>query len=137
MENEIDIFHRILLRSILKIHYPYIISNDDLYSRTKEIPWSLIIKKRRFSWIGHMLRLPDEAPVKIALSECLESNRKKVGVGNKLTLIKAFNNQLIEVDNTLNLACETTKALAEDRGFWRKTAYGLAVVSTKDVNAEQ
>lgn len=35
-EHEIDIFHRSLLRKILKIYYPHIISNDNLYIRTNE-----------------------------------------------------------------------------------------------------
>src|SRR6266581_2799535 len=49
LENEIDVFQRILLRRILKIKYPYIITNENLYKRTKIIPWTkeIIIKLRK------------------------------------------------------------------------------------------
>ncbi len=38
--DRIDIFHRYLLRKVLKIQWPYTISDDTLYQRTKEEKWS-------------------------------------------------------------------------------------------------
>ena len=91
LENEIDIFHRKLLRNILRIFYPHIISNDELYRRTKEVQWSKLLKQKRFKWTGHMLRLPETTPVRLALTEAQKCNKKKVGLVNKLTLIKQYN----------------------------------------------
>ena len=54
LEKEIDVFHRKLLRQILKIKWPYIITNEAVYDRTKEIKWSQKIKKRRLASTGHM-----------------------------------------------------------------------------------
>jgi len=47
LENDIDIFHRKLLRRILKIFYPFTIRNETLYYRTNESKWSNKIKTRR------------------------------------------------------------------------------------------
>ena len=45
IEHEIDVFHRKLLRYILKIYYSYTISNTKLYTRTEELEWSVLIKQ--------------------------------------------------------------------------------------------
>ena len=132
IEHEIDVFHRKLLRYVLKIYYPYTISNNELYTRTKEIEWSILIKQKRFKWTGHMLRLPETTPVRLALTESLKISKKKAGQGNRLTLVKLYNKDLAEVDSKLSLACDLTHNLAEDRDWWRQKAKGLAVVSKKD-----
>ena len=41
-----------------------IIDNHSLYVITGAVPWSLVIKRRRLSWFGHMVRLPDDTPAK-------------------------------------------------------------------------
>jgi len=64
LENEIDIFQRGLLRKILTIKYPRIISNEKLHKITKEMNWSHKIKIR-LTFLGHILRLPDNAPARI------------------------------------------------------------------------
>src|SRR5207244_5476442 len=83
LENVINVFQRNLLRKILKIKYPDTIRNSVLYKKTKEVPWSKKIRIRRLRWCGHLLRLPDKAPAKIALNEIIKvdkvnkrSNRK-------------------------------------------------------------
>ena len=45
LENEIDVFQRNILKKIMKIKYPIIIKNDELYDRTNETPWSKVIIK--------------------------------------------------------------------------------------------
>jgi hypothetical protein len=82
--NDIDIFQRKLLRRILQIFYPSIISNDDLYKKTQTTPWSKRIRLRRLNWLGHLLRLPTDTPARKALDRYLEEAKRPRG-GQKLT----------------------------------------------------
>ena len=45
--DEINAFHRKQLRYSLNIHYPKVITNENLYEMTQVKPWSEIIKSRR------------------------------------------------------------------------------------------
>ena len=55
LERSIDSFHWRLLRKVIHVTWPRVITNEELYKRTKVTPWSLIICKRRLSWFGHLL----------------------------------------------------------------------------------
>nr|KAG5693360.1 hypothetical protein BaRGS_017653 [Batillaria attramentaria] len=44
------------LRNILNIRYPLVITNKDLWERTRQVPIEQEIKKRKWGWIGHTLR---------------------------------------------------------------------------------
>ena len=66
-EGKIDSFQRRLLRRyVLNISWPKIIKNDDVYTRTQQLPWSCKIKSRRLNWFGHLMRLDDRTPAKRA-----------------------------------------------------------------------
>ena len=54
----IQTFINTCLRRILKIHWPDIISNQDLWKRTRQQPIEVDIFQRRWKWIGHTLRSP-------------------------------------------------------------------------------
>ena len=47
------------LRRILNIHWPEKISNKELWKRTNQMPPTVEIQKRRWTWIGHTLRKED------------------------------------------------------------------------------
>ena len=79
LESTIDVFQRNLLRQILKIRWPDKISNEQLYKMTNQKPWSQEVKKRRISWYGHLMRLPEETPAKRALREYQRYVRKPRG----------------------------------------------------------
>ena len=49
------------LRRILNIHWPEVISKEELWRRTEEIEMSVQIKRRKWKWIGHTLRKGNEA----------------------------------------------------------------------------
>ncbi len=117
--DRIDIFHRYLLRKVLKIQWPYTISNDTLYQRTKEEKWSIKIQQRRLSWLGHLLRLPHEAPAQRALKEALIPAKRPPG-RPKTTWISSINQDLLDIDPTLKLGESKLQELAEDRSRWRK-----------------
>ena len=46
---------------------------------TKQKPWSITIKKRRLSWAGHLMRLNEHTPARIALNKFAEPHKNKVG----------------------------------------------------------
>jgi hypothetical protein len=43
------------LRRILHIHWPEVISSEELWKRTEEIGISTQIKRRKWNWMGHTL----------------------------------------------------------------------------------
>jgi len=55
------------LRRIMNIHWPEVISNEELRRRTEEIEMSIQIKRRKWKWLGHKLRKGNEAIEREAL----------------------------------------------------------------------
>jgi len=55
------------LRRILNIHWPEVISNEELWRRIGEIEMSMQIGRRKWNWIGHTLRKGHEAIEREAL----------------------------------------------------------------------
>jgi len=53
------------LRFILRIWWPHIISNKDLWKATGQEDINLEIRKRKFRWIGHTLRKEDVEILKL------------------------------------------------------------------------
>ena len=66
---KIDAFHRKLLKRLLNIYYPRMISNMNLYNYTNEVPISLLILKRRWLFFGNLLRQNHMAPFNVLLRE--------------------------------------------------------------------
>ncbi len=60
-------FHTKDLRRILKVFWPNKISNEDLLSRCKQEDMATTIMKRRWRWIGNVLRSEDGSIIKTAL----------------------------------------------------------------------
>ena len=116
-KNCIDVFHRSLLRKILKIKWPFKIRNEVLYGRTREEVWTEKIERRRLKWTGHLLRLPQSSPAQVALvqSQKCNKNQKKT---NKLTWLKQTNKQLSSIEINLSLEKPNIRRLAEDREWW-------------------
>ena len=67
LESQRETFHGRLFRKVIHVTWPTVITNEELYKRTKKTPWSLTICKRRLSWFGHLLCLPSETPAKRSL----------------------------------------------------------------------
>jgi len=119
LAGDIDIFQRSLLRKILDIKWPRKISNKDLYNKTKSLEWSKKIQKRRLIWVGHLLRLPEDAPAKQALAECIRKVKRPRGKP-KATWLGNVGKELSE----LNLNFETAKEIAQERPKWRDIVDG-------------
>ena len=107
INKNIDGFHRRQLRYALNIIYPKEISTEELYKETKVEPWSIVILRRRMSWLGHLLRLPIETPARIALDEALKPSKKPRG-HPKLTWITLI---IKDLTNIGILKQETTEEI--------------------------
>ena len=114
LEHKIDVFHRSMLRRLLKIIWKDKITNEELYEKTNQEKWSETIKKRRLHWFGHLMRLPDETTAKQALRECERKTRKPQG-RPKLTWLKQIRNQIEE----MKLNYQDIETLTSDRFMWR------------------
>ena len=116
-EQEIDVFQRKLLRRLLKMHYPYKISNEDLYERTNEKSWHSKIEARRLRLLGHLLRLDEETTARKALTESMRKVKRPQG-RPKETWLSMIEKQLkginLSIHNTHNII-----QLAENRKLWR------------------
>ena len=115
MKNQIDSFHRRLIRShVLNIRWPKIIKNDSVYERTKLEPWSKHIDLKRMKWFGHLMRLSPETPARQALKAVMQPSKRPRGKP-KLTWIKLMNNQL----ESNGMSWELAGNKAKDRVMWR------------------
>ena len=107
-------FHRKLLRKLLNIKWPKQITNEDLYSKTKEKPWSNIIAEQRIRWLGNALRLPENTPAKMALTESIRHVERPRG-RPQTTWLQSVKKQLSEI----NITWEKASLLAQDPQQWR------------------
>ena len=114
LSNKVDVFQRKLLRRMLNIKWQDKVTNEDLYRRTKLTPWSTTIKGRRISFYGHVMRLPEDTPVRKAIDEAKRAVKMPRGQ-QKLTWLKLVERDLKE------LGIEGDgMGIAQDRLIWRK-----------------
>ena len=59
---KLDVVHRRHLRSILKIKWPGVVSNKNLYERCQTEPLSAKVERCRWRMFGHVLRGPVDGP---------------------------------------------------------------------------
>ena len=117
LEDKIDVLQRSFLRRIIGVSRADRISNDKLYEKTKTVPWSKIIRKRRTRFLGHILRLPETTPVRKALTEYLRPVKRDPGRPQTTwwsLIIKDL--KQIGISNT---SLDNLLALAADRDSWR------------------
>ena len=100
VNKKIDSFQRRLLRKVLKVKWPRILTNEEVYKITKVIPWSKKIPKRRLTWLGHLLRLNQGTPVWRALKEACRKVKKVAG-RHTLTWIELIRKDIENIDNNL------------------------------------
>ena len=113
--DSIDAFHRRLLRTaVLNIKWPKKVSNIELYRRTGALPWSSAIRSRQLSWFGHLTRLSDTTPTKIALQNVLKPFNQPQG-RPPTTWISSMQ----RLFNEMGLTWEEATEAALDRDTWR------------------
>ena len=92
---EIDIFQREVIKKIFNIYWQDKITNVELYRRYRLKPWGDIIKGCRMKWYGHLLRLNEKFPARLALKEAGRKVKKPKG-GQKLMWIKLIDKGIEE-----------------------------------------
>ena len=75
---KLDTFQFPCMRRIIKIRWPYVISNEDLMKRTETKRVSTEVKTaRRWKWIGHVLRMERNSHCRTALTWQPEGKRRR------------------------------------------------------------
>ena len=123
---KVEAFHNSCLRKILRIFWPNKISNENLFKRCKCQNIGTIIKQRRFRWLGHVMRMPNERPPKVALNWTPPGKRK---AGRpRTTWRRTVTSELQELGYTIGQA----QYLAKDRVKWRKLVTALCSIRDEE-----
>ena len=77
ISNKLDVFQNRCLRRILQIYWPNTITNEELHRRAEIELISTQVKRRRWRWIGHVLRQQTTALTRIALRWTPDGQRKR------------------------------------------------------------
>ena len=75
--NRLSSFHNGCLRKIVRIFWPRKISNKELHKTTGSDDMSTLLKRKRWRWIGHVLRKPADDMTRVALRWTPEGKRKQ------------------------------------------------------------
>ena len=118
--HRLDSFHRYQLRSLLGIWYPQIISNTDLYGRTKSMPLSKIIDTRRLHMTGHILCMDKDTP-QTAMKSYFNPSQNAPRGRPQLTLGTALSSQLSDYGLKFKMAqhLEHCRILAANKVEWK------------------
>jgi len=110
IQRKIQTFVNRCLRYILRIWWPNIISNKDLWKITGKEDINLEIRKIKFRWIGHTLRKEDGEIPKAALFWNSQGNRKRGRPRN------SWRRSVIKEEDR---SCNELRFLAADRQKWK------------------
>jgi exonuclease III len=119
-EKEIDICQRHFLRRILQIRYPQTISNEKLYRMTEQCPWTDTIRVRRLRWYGHMMRMDEETPVRMAMDVYMTHKTRRPRGAKRTTWLDRVHKDL----KALGVTEEEGPEIAKDRSRWRRLVCG-------------
>ena len=128
MDEEINSFHRRLLRYAVDIRWPEKKTNKNLMRITKAEPWAVVIKRRRLTWLGHLMRLPEETPALKSLAEALNPSKQKIGRPKTTWLMMIRNDikPIITIDlKNKDSTLRTLLDLTSDRQAWRRNVKNL------------
>ena len=98
--DKVSVFHTKSLRRILRIFWPNKISNEELLRRCEQEGVANILMKRRWRWIGHVLRRDKHDNARIALYWTPEGKRKRGRP--KITWRRTVMEEVRAVGETLN-----------------------------------
>ena len=106
-------FHTANLRKILRIFWPQKISNDQLLRQTKQEDIRTLVNRRRWRWIGHVMRKASNNIARIAMHWTPEGKRSRGRP--KTTWRRTVEKRL----RGLNYSWSTIEKLAKDRQGWK------------------
>ena len=73
MQRKVDSFLRRIIRTfVLNAQWPTIVKNEEIFTKTKLEPWSIIIRK----WFGKTARIDPSTSARSALHYALEEFRR-------------------------------------------------------------
>lgn len=119
-KNKLQVFVNNCLRRIKRIFWPQLISNHQLWKETGQEQIEIEILKRKWRWLGHTLRKPNEDIAKQALKWNPQGRRKR---GRPKT---TWRRQLEKELKQQNLTISKAETLARDRRQWRSVVRGLS-----------
>ena len=117
--NKVQTFINKCLRRIVKIYWPNKISNNDLWTRTKQPPAADEIGRRRWRWIGHTLRKPVSNTTRQALTWNPQGKRSRGRPKN------TWRRDLQADTKRLGGTWSQIEKNASDRELWRSLVDGL------------
>ena len=106
-------FHTANLREILRIFWPQKISNNQLLRQTKQEDIRTLVNRRRWRWIGHVMRKASNNIARIAMHWTPEGKRSRGRP--KTTWRRTVEKRL----RGLNYSWSTIEKLAKDRQGWK------------------
>ena len=117
--SKLSAFHTRNLRKILCIFWPNTISNQQLLARTNLESRATIITRRRWRWIGHIMRKEQDDITKTALHWTPEGKRKRGRP--KETWRRTVEKELKAMKQTWS----SIQKLAQNRQEWRSFVAAL------------
>ncbi|KAK3764893.1 hypothetical protein RRG08_025414 [Elysia crispata] len=112
-------FHTKSLRKIARIFWPRYISNEDLLEQCQQETMETIIIRRRWRWIGHVLRKEQYAIPRVAVQWRPEGHRKR---GRPKTTWR----RTVEAEAAaMGQSWGTLRMLAQDREQWKEFVAAL------------
>ena len=127
--DRLNAFQRRCLRTILKIFWPRRISNEELRKKLEYTEVTDLIRKRRWKWIGHVMRMKPSNDSRIAMSwnppGCRTRGRPK---GSWRRMVNR------EMESQGWKSWSDVREAAESREKWRQSIAALCYYYRSDGN---
>ena len=123
--SKLDTCVRKHLRKILNIYWPKgVISNRELYRRCNTVPITERVRKARWTFFGHVLRMDDNCPPVLALRFAITSGELYCGrLGRpRINLLSTLQEDLKEFNLSLKSVndLEEIRLIARNRSKWKQ-----------------
>ena len=116
---KLQVFINKCLKRILNIKWYHKVNNEDLLKKAKLKPVEAKIKKRKWKWIGHVLRKPEKFKAKQALDWNPQGHRKRGR--SRTTWRRTIEKELKD----LGITWKEAKHLATNRVRWKNLTEAL------------
>ena len=83
--------------------------STNLCGGCNSVPWTMAIQQGGLEWFGHVHRLPEDSPAKVACREVTERPAGRTGGGQRLTWHQAIARDLETIDMDLQRAIRLSK----------------------------
>lgn len=124
---KLDSFQYQCLKRIQGIFWPYIISKEELQRETGSAPMSREVRRRRWKFLGHVLRMPQDHHCVIALTWSPDSKRKVATP--KTTWRRSIEKERSEAGWK---SWEEARIIARDRDRWKRSIKALCATEHEE-----